>query len=105
LHCTRCPGEAWLRRTYGERAVEELIALREHRPGAPTLADLVATYPERAGQPRRDACQRGHPFTPANTYVDVDGSRQCRTCKNAKAREARQRVTARRAASRQTVAA
>lgn len=26
------------------------------------------------------ACGRGHPFTPENTRVNVNGSRECRTC-------------------------
>jgi hypothetical protein len=26
-------------------------------------------------------CLRGHEFTPANTYVDKRGFRQCKTCK------------------------
>lgn len=49
LHCTTCPGEHWLRRFYGPGAVAELVALREGRPDAPTLADLVSTYPEEHG--------------------------------------------------------
>lgn len=28
-------------------------------------------------------CPRGHPYTPANTYVDPRGYRNCRTCKAA----------------------
>ena len=29
---------------------------------------------------RRTHCQRGHEFTPENTYVEADGDRHCRTC-------------------------
>lgn len=43
---------------------------------------------EKAGIPNRprsrivpDACRRGHPLTPENTYITVSGSYSCRTCK------------------------
>jgi hypothetical protein len=91
--CVTCPSEAWLRRTYGERAADELVALREGRPDAPTLADLVATYPERSGfgVPRSQThCRRGHRYSEGNTYIRSDGRRQCRACMNT-ARRARER--------------
>lgn len=31
-------------------------------------------------QPRRTHCQRGHAFTPDNTYTTTSGARNCRTC-------------------------
>jgi hypothetical protein len=52
-HCTVCPGEHWLYRTYGPVAVAQLRALREGKPFAPTLRELVALYPERPGNFRR----------------------------------------------------
>ncbi len=36
-------------------------------------------------------CQRGHELTPENTYVYPNGKRTCKTCKQASAREYRQR--------------
>jgi len=36
-------------------------------------------------------CQRGHEFKPENTYVRPNGERTCRTCRQAYAREYRQR--------------
>lgn len=45
---------------------------------------------------RSNACQAGHQFTEANTYVDPAGKRNCRTCKNARwrARYRRERESA-----------
>lgn len=39
--------------------------------------------------PPRDCCQRGHLFTPANTFVTPRGKRGCRTCKQARETKAR----------------
>ncbi len=36
-------------------------------------------------------CKRGHEFKPENTYVRPNGQRACKTCKQAYAREYRQR--------------
>jgi len=36
-------------------------------------------------------CQRGHELKPENTYVRPNGQRACKTCKQASAREYRQR--------------
>jgi len=36
-------------------------------------------------------CQRGHELKPENTYVRPNGKRTCKTCKQASAREYRQR--------------
>lgn len=44
--CTECPSEAWLRATHGERAVADLVAMREGKPGAMTLDELVRAYPD-----------------------------------------------------------
>lgn len=38
---------------------------------------------------RRDACMRGHEFTPANTRVNSRGKRTCRACNAAWARDRR----------------
>lgn len=35
---------------------------------------------------QRTHCQRGHEFTPENTYVTPNGRRQCRTCQRARDR-------------------
>ncbi len=35
-------------------------------------------------------CKRGHEFKPENTYVRPNGKRECKTCKQASAREYRQ---------------
>ncbi len=37
------------------------------------------------------SCQRGHELKPENTYVRPNGKRRCKTCKQAYAREYRQR--------------
>jgi len=36
-------------------------------------------------------CQRGHEFKPENIYVRPNGTRTCKTCRQAYAREYRQR--------------
>ncbi len=36
-------------------------------------------------------CQRGHELKPENTYVSPNGERTCKTCRQAYAREYRQR--------------
>jgi hypothetical protein len=36
----------------------------------------------------KQACVRGHPFTPENTYITVAGGRQCMTCDRARKRRA-----------------
>ncbi len=36
-------------------------------------------------------CQRGHEFKPETTYVRPNGERECKTCRQASAREYRQR--------------
>ena len=33
---------------------------------------------------RRDACRRGHLYTPENTYTFPDGRRNCRACRKAR---------------------
>lgn len=50
------------------------------------------TAAPRTAKGRRTACRYGHPFTPENTRVHHDGSRQCKTCyreQRAAKREAR----------------
>lgn len=37
-------------------------------------------------------CPKGHPYDEGNTFVNARGSRECRTCRNAKRREARERA-------------
>lgn len=44
-------------------------------------------------------CRAGHPFTPANTYLDNKGARRCRACGAAGKRRKRQQAAARREAS------
>ena len=76
-----------------------------------TIADASATLgrtlPASAGNHRPDCrcarctnaakthCANGHEFTPANTYVRPNGSRDCRACK----RQAKRESTARRVAA------
>jgi hypothetical protein len=38
------------------------------------------------------ACERGHPFTPENTYVKPSGARECRPCRRARVRRWRERI-------------
>lgn len=40
---------------------------------------------------RMNFCRRGHPFDAANTFIDVRGDRGCRTCRNDRLKEFRQR--------------
>jgi Recombination endonuclease VII len=35
------------------------------------------------GYEKKTECKSGHPFTPENTYVRRNGTRQCRACRNA----------------------
>jgi HNH endonuclease len=45
----------------------------------------------KAGYYDRLTCRNGHSFTPVNTYVHPDGSRDCRTCRRDAARRFRDR--------------
>jgi hypothetical protein len=38
----------------------------------------------RTGRPKQTHCQRGHAFSPDNTYVNPIGKRHCRTCHKAR---------------------
>lgn len=38
-----------------------------------------------------EACKRGHPFTAETTYLDPQGGRSCRVCRNASATRSRQK--------------
>lgn len=58
---------------------EKQAANREARRLAVVLRD-ISTVEETA---RRSHCRKGHEFTPENTYRDVRGDRNCRTCRNA----------------------
>lgn len=66
---------------------------RHHRDGdewnqAPeNVALLCATCHHRAHLPTH--CKRGHPFTPANTYLNSKGHRICRACRALRMRAAR----------------
>jgi hypothetical protein len=40
----------------------------------------------------RQACDKGHPFDVANTYVSKDGSRHCRVCNAEYQKERRRRL-------------
>ena len=56
-----------------------------------------ATNNDRSDSPsamnsRKDRCDRGHEFTPTNTYRPPSGRRVCRICRNAWMREARRRA-------------
>lgn len=59
-----------------------------------------ATAAEQAANKRprklRDACGKGHEYTPENTYIRTagDGRRQCRTCNAAAARRYKERQAA-----------
>lgn len=43
------------------------------------MADLP-TNPGSGWRRYQTACLRGHPYIPANTYVDSRGPRRCREC-------------------------
>ena len=47
---------------------------------AANLADMTAKG--RHGQQRKTHCKHGHEFTPDNTFIDSEGSRRCRICRN-----------------------
>ncbi|WP_354643940.1 HNH endonuclease signature motif containing protein [Kitasatospora camelliae] len=51
-----------------------------------------------AANARKSACHRGHPFTPANTYVNPAGSRICRACSAASRTAYEQRKSLKKAA-------
>jgi hypothetical protein len=36
---------------------------------------------------RKSHCPRGHPYTPENSYLVKDGSRECRTCRRARSKK------------------
>jgi hypothetical protein len=40
-------------------------------------------------QSGEDVCPEGHPWTGASTYLTPGGTRKCRTCRNARARDGR----------------
>jgi hypothetical protein len=44
---------------------------------------------QRVNQREKTHCKYGHPFTPANTYIEPNGNRQCRVCKRERLREHR----------------
>ena len=57
----------------------------EHlEPVTPRVNSLRGIGPS-AINSRKTECVNGHRFTPANTRVDADGRRNCRTCARAKA--------------------
>lgn len=54
----------------------------------------------RPGRPRATHCQRGHEYTPENTYLKPQGGRLCRTCRRLSARRADRAYEARKRAER-----
>ena len=48
----------------------------------------------RLWQLKKDACPKGHPYDDANTYVNPQGSRKCRTCRTEADRLVKERSTA-----------
>lgn len=59
---------------------------------AQTSPDLSA--PGRNQQPTYGHCERGHEFTPENTYIRKVGKRECRTCTRERSRGNRRRRAA-----------
>lgn len=54
---------------------QPLCCAVEHLEAMPAIDHL-----REHGGKFRDACQRGHAFTPENTYQTARGDRQCRAC-------------------------
>lgn len=51
------------------------------------LARGAELAPLRESGRGRDACKRGHPYTPENTYMQEGRGRQCRECRRVAARD------------------
>lgn len=68
----------------------------------------AVTHQENMRRAMRDECKHGHPFTPANTFVNRKGARVCLVCRRrqdaARYYRHRDRRNARRAARRQEAA-
>jgi Helix-turn-helix domain len=82
--------EATLRRydAAEERELARLIrdVLRERLAGwlpFPRAARKPRPQRPRQVRPPRTHCRRGHPFDEANTIIQANGTRTCRTCRNA----------------------
>ncbi|WP_405508834.1 HNH endonuclease [Streptomyces cyaneofuscatus] len=61
--------------------------------------NLLASTNHAAIRAQQKACHRGHPFDAQNTIRARNGTRKCRTCKNAAARAARTNPTPERTAA------
>ena len=64
----------------------------DHLEAVPIRTNILRGQGLAAINARKTHCPQGHPYTPANTGIDISGdNRYCRTCMNARAR-ARYRV-------------
>jgi len=75
-------------------ARDQIIRARQAIEQGQLCSTVVARWfgiPGLARPKDRVACKRGHPFTPATTYLTSAGSRQCRVCVNAWHRAKRRR--------------
>lgn len=66
----------------GDRADARLSNLRWDTHSA-NIADTIAMGRYRNGHTGRTHCVKGHLYDEANTYIQPNGTRRCRTCKQA----------------------
>lgn len=63
-------------------------AAQDRHHNRPIKDDYTTRSPRNADKTH---CANGHPYTPANTYVDPKGSRHCRTCGRAAVQQSNRR--------------
>lgn len=69
------------------RSCRECQRARTREANRKTRGTIPGDY--RVGGVIPDSCLRGHPYTPENTYLTTSGGRECRVCRNARARTTR----------------